>query len=148
MSPMLGLHFMVTFLGLPDLVGGIGFSEVTGLGTSLEVESLEEGGNTSYTYQLPKRTKGDKLTLKRAKSDIPLSPLIVWAEAALYQFEFFPLEVQVLLLNEKSIPIKGWYFSKVFPVKIDYSGVNSVTQSLVIETLELNYQFSSPIIPG
>lgn len=142
---MLGLHFMVTFLGLPDVVGGIGFSEVSGLGTSMEYEPLDEGGNTSFTYQLPKKTKNEKLVLKRAKTDMLLSPLILWAETALYYFEFFPLEVQVMLLNEKSEPIKGWYFSKATPIKIDYSGLNSVSQSLVIETLELTYQFSTPI---
>lgn len=144
---MLGLHFMVSFLGLPDLGAAIGFTEVTGLSTSLEFEALEEGGNTSYTYQLPKRTKGDKLVLKRPQSDIPLSALVLWAEKALYHFDFFPLEVQVLLLNEQSIPIKGWYFSKAIPVKLEYSGLNAGTQALVIETLELNYQYATPLIP-
>ena len=145
---MLVLHFMVTFLGIPDVVGGIGFTEVTGLGTSLEVEPLTEGGNTYYTYQLPVRTKNEKLVLKRGKADIPLSPLIMWAEAALYQFEFFPLEVQVFLLNDLHIPIKGWYFSKAIPTKIDYSGINAMSQAVVIETLELSYQYSTPIILG
>ena len=145
-SPILGLHFKVNFSGDPKVNADLDFQEVTGLGVSLDFETLEEGGNTFFTYNLPKKTKNEKITLKRAvvNSD-KAKEMINWAEKAMYDFDFKPLEVTVILLNEEHDPIKGWSFSYVIPSKIEYSGINAVSQAMVIETLELNYLFSKPL---
>lgn len=145
-TPILGLHFKVSFNGDPDLNGDYAFQEITGLGVSLDFETLEEGGNTFFTYNLPKKTKNEKIILKRAilESD-QAKNIIKWAENALYDFDFKPLEVNVILLNDKNDPIRGWSFSYVVPSKIEYSGINAVSQSMVIETLELSYLYSKPI---
>ena len=145
-TPILGLHFKVSFPGDPKLNGDYAFQEVTGLGVSLDFETLEEGGNTFFTYNLPKKTKNEKIVLKRAvlESDHAKN-IIKWAESALYDFDFKPLEVNVILLNDKNAPIRGWSFSYVIPSKIEYSGINAVSQSMVIETLELCFLYSKPL---
>lgn len=145
-TPVLGLHFKVSFTGGNDFNEEVDFQEVTGLGISLDVETLEEGGNTFFTYNLPKKTKNEKITLKRAISETEKAKKILkWAEDALYNFEFEPLEIKVILLNDKGDPIKGWSYSYVIPTKIDYAGLNATSQALVIETLELSYLYATPI---
>lgn len=144
-TPVLGLHFKVSFDGDSNLKHEIDVQEVTGLGASLELETLEEGGNTFFTYNLPKKTKNEKIILKRALCEEDQSKKIIkWAEDAIYNFDFKPLDLSVVLLNDKHEPIKSWNFFFVIPTKIDYSGMNAISQSLIIETLELNYLRSSP----
>lgn len=145
-TPVLGLYFKVSFTRAGVFDTEINFQEVTGLGASLDVETLEEGGNTFFTYNLPKKTKNDKIVLKRAISEsAEAKELLNWAEKAIYNFDFRPLEVKVILLNSNKEPIKGWSFSYVIPTKIEYSGLNAITQALVIETLELSYLYATPI---
>lgn len=144
--PILGLYFKVSFTRKEEMDTEVDFQEVTGLGSSLEMETLEEGGNTFFTYNLPKKTKNDKIVLKRAITDpAEANDLLSWAEKAIYNFDFKPVEVKVILLNSNKDPIRGWSFSYVIPTKIEYSGVNAITQALVIETLELSYLYSTPI---
>lgn len=144
--PVLGLYFKVSFTRPGILDTEINFQEVTGLGTSVDFEALEEGGNTFFTYNLPKKTKNDKIVLKRAISEtLEAKELLDWAEKSIYNFDFKPLEVKVILLNANKDPIKGWSFSYVIPTKIEYSGLNAITQALVIETLELSYLYATPI---
>ena len=145
-TPVLGLYFKVSFTRPGVLETEVNFQEVTGLGASLDLETLEEGGNTFFTYNLPKKTKNDKIVLKRAISESSeAKELLKWAEKAIYNFEFKPLEVKIILLNSNKDPIKGWSFSYVIPTKIEYSGLNAITQALVIETLELSYLYATPI---
>ena len=145
-SPVLGLYFKVSFTKIGGLDTEINFQEVTGLGASIDVETLEEGGNTYFTYNLPKKTKNEKIVLKRALTKPAESKeLLEWIENAIYNFDFKPIELKVILLNSNKVPIKGWSFSYVIPTKIDYSGMNAITQALIIETLELSYLYASPI---
>lgn len=144
--PVLGLYFKVSFTRKGVLDTEINFQEVTGLGSSLDVETLEEGGNTFFTYNLPKKTKNDKIVLKRAMTESSeAKDLLKWVEKAIYNFDFKPLEVKVILLNSNKDPIKGWSFSYVIPTKVEYTGLNAITQALVIETLELSYLYATPI---
>ena len=143
--PAVGFHFSVNFLGIPGFVLDTKFMEVTGLTTELEFENLVEAGNNRFTHRLPTRTKFGNLILKRGTPTMGLSPLVAWANASIYFMEIFPIEIQVILLNENHIPLKAWNFSKAYPVKIDYAGLNAKESQIVIETLELAYQFSTPM---
>jgi phage tail-like protein len=145
--PAVGFHFAVNFLGIPGLVSQVRFMEVSGLKAELETESLTEAGNNRFTHVLPLRTKHSTLVLKRGLPSLGLSPLTTWAEAAIYFMEIFPIEVQVSLLNEKSFPLKLWNFSKAYAVSLEYSGLNAKESGIVIESLELAYQFATPVIP-
>lgn len=143
--PAVGFHFLVNFMGIPGFLFDTKFMEVTGLSAELEHEPLIEAGNNRFTHKLPTRTKFGNLVLKRGVPALGLSPLVAWATAAIYFMEFFPIEVQVILLNENHIPLKAWNFTKAYPVKIDYSGLNARENQIVIETLELAYQFATPL---
>lgn len=152
-----GFHFVVSFINVTTedegesestkfpILPDISFSEVSGLGAEVETDEISEGGNNSFRYKLPKRTKYKNLVLKRALSTIP-SILTTWINISLQNFEFHPCTVVVAILNEHSIPIKIWNFSNVYPIKVEYSSLNANKAELVIETLELAYNESKKIL--
>ncbi|MBO7606687.1 MAG: phage tail protein [Paludibacteraceae bacterium] len=121
------------------------FSEVSGLSAELQTEEVGEGGNNSFKYRLPKPAKYNNLVLKRALSAAP-SELVTWANEAVYNFNFSPCTVVVSLLNEQHEPVKTWAFVNAYPVKIDVSQFGANKNELVIETLELAYNYSKRII--
>lgn len=150
-------HFEVTFLSvalglgglLENVVNGDGnigmaFSEVSGISAELQTEEVGEGGNNMFKYRLPKPAKYNNLVLKRALSTTP-SVLIMWANEAIYNFNFSPCTAIVTLLNENHIPVKVWAFNNAYPVKLEVSSLSASKSELVIETLELAYNFSKRI---
>jgi len=142
--PLAGFHFSVSFSGLEPADIDSRFSEVFGLSAEMETLKLKEGGENRFTHELPVKTSFPHLVLKRAVFPVD-SKVIEWAEEALFNFSFRPLEVQVKLLNDQHSPVKGWNFKGVFPVKIEYSALNAQDNKLLIETLELAYQFARPL---
>ncbi|MBO7427108.1 MAG: phage tail protein [Paludibacteraceae bacterium] len=150
-------HFEVTFLSVALGLGGLlenaingddnigmAFSEVSGLSAELQTEDVAEGGNNSYKYRLPKPPKYGNLVLKRALSTTP-SLLVMWANEAIYNFNFSPCTAIVTLLNENHLPVKVWAFNNAYPVKIEVSQLGANKNELVIETLELAYNYSKRI---
>ncbi|MBP5455180.1 MAG: phage tail protein [Paludibacteraceae bacterium] len=151
-------HFEVTFLSVALGLGGLlenainedgnigmAFSEVSGISAELQTEEVGEGGNNSFKYRLPKPPKYNNLVLKRALSTTP-SVLIMWANEAIHNFNFYPCTAVVALLNEEHIPVKVWAFNNAYPVKLEVSNLSANKSELVIETLELAYNYSRRIL--
>lgn len=148
-------HFAVSFVGLEKymseaLSGGdnpidMSFSEVSGLNAELQTEEVAEGGNNKFSYRLPKPAKYNNLVLKRALSTTP-SAIVNWANEAIYDFSFHPCTVVVALLNEEHKPVKAWSFNNAYPVKLNVSNLDANKNELVIETLELAYNYSKRVI--
>jgi phage tail-like protein len=155
--PPVGFHFAVTFqlsqspleaitnfadVG-QDLSKEFRFQEVNGLEVELEMESIVEGGQNRFTWQLPKRTRYSDLTLKRGL--IIGSDIITWCRDALENFNFKPVNVHVSLLNEKNEPVQSWFIVNAIPKKWSISGFNAQENSIVIESLTLSYQYFNVI---
>jgi len=139
--PVPGFHFKVIFSGLArDAEIDTRFQEVSGLNVELTTEELNEGGENRFVYKLPVRTKFPNLILKRGMPTKQSSPLIDWANDAIYHFQFKQCSVLINLLNEKHEPAASWKFKGVYPVKINISDLKAQDNSIVIETLELVYQ--------
>lgn len=145
--PLVGFHFTANFAGIGAAGVDARFMEIGGLTAELEYETLVEAGNNRFTHKLPLRTKYPNLMFKRGLPSTGLSPLTIWANAAIYYMEIFPIPVQVLLLNSDHLPVKGWNFTQAYPIKIEYSNFNAKENAIVVETLELAYQFVTPITP-
>lgn len=144
-------HFAVAFVGLENSENENGdnsidmsFSEVSGLNTELQTEEVSEGGNNKFSYRLPKPAKYNNLVLKRALSTAP-SAIVKWANEAIYEFSFHPCTVVVTLLNEEHIPVKAWSFNNAYPVKLNVSNLDANKNELVIETMELAYNYSKRV---
>lgn len=115
------------------------FQEVQGLTQEVHTEELVEGGENRFTHQLPLRTKYQNLVLKRGM--FIGSGLLTWAQKAIENHEFKPVNLTINLLNELHAPIAAWYVSKAYPVKWSYSSFNAQESSIVIESIELKYQY-------
>lgn len=127
-------HFRVDFgVSSPDNR----FQEVTGLGTEITTEELQEGGLNTFVHKLPTGVKHDNLVLKRGY--LKDSEVGGWCRRAIELFIFEPRDVSVTLLNEEHQPLVHWHFLNVWPVKWSIAGFNAQENAIAIETLELSY---------
>jgi len=142
--PLVGFHFKVTFIELFGAEIDSRFHEVTGLSAEMTIEELPEGGENRYSHKLPLKAKFPNLVLKRALSPLP-SIISKWAEDAIYNMEFTPCTIIVSLLNESHVPVKNWCFYGAYPVKIHATDLKAQENSVVVEALELVYQYAKPL---
>jgi len=123
------------------------FQEVSGISSELETEPVVEGGN-QYVRQLPKSVKHTNLVLKRGIANMT-SPLVIWCRTVMesnFMLPIVPASVNVYLMNEVHIPVRGWLFSEAYPVKWNVDAFNSTKNEVAIETIELSYIYSTRII--
>jgi len=145
--PPAGFHFKVEFIG----VSGMGsdteqrFQEVSGLSFEIETEILREGGENRFEYKLPKRAKYPNLVLKRGL--LPGSAFLDWFKSAMSTYftvilyEFKPADISITLLDEADQPLAIWNVVQAYPLKWAMSDLKSSENALVIETIELAYQY-------
>lgn len=137
--PPVGFHFKVEIQGVGSRDSDTRFQEVSGLTAEVGTEDLQVGGENRFTYRLPTRGKYNNLVLKRGM--LKDSELISWFNSAIEDFEFKPADVNVYLLNEKHEVTSSWTFIQAYPVKWVISDLKAMDNSLVIETIELVYQY-------
>ncbi|WDE02901.1 phage tail protein [Thalassomonas viridans] len=145
--PPAGFHFRVEFEFLSGDTQDIHFQEVSGLAAEITTEELVEGGENRFNHRLPTRAKYANLVLKRGL--LTDSKLIDWITHAVENLEANPgvagqepTSVYVTLLNEEQKPVADTYsFVRAWPVKWSVSDFKAMDNSLVIETLELSYQY-------
>jgi len=137
--PPVGFHFKVEFPGVGSGDSDTRFQEVTGLTVEIGLEELQVGGENRFSYRLPAKAKFSNLVLKRGM--LTDSGLISWFTKAIHDFEFKPVDVSVYLLNEKHEISSSWIFAQAYPVKWIISDFKAQENSIVVETIELCYQF-------
>jgi phage tail-like protein len=143
--PPVGFHFSVTF-EISPLPVDFRFQEVTGLDVEMELESVAEGGQNRFMWQLPKRTRYQDITLKRGM--LSGSGIVTWCKNAFENFEFLPCNVIISLLNEEHVPVQAWQVVNAIPKKWTVSSFNAEENSVVIESFTLSYQFFNVISIG
>ncbi len=146
---IVGFHFRVRFTGLPKSNGtDVSFQSVSGLDVQIEKEAMKEGGENRFEHQLPGRTKYTALTLKRGILKPEDSGLIKWCQKAFKDMIINPLStVDVELLNENHTPLMRWQLSHVWPVSWKVGELNAERGEVLIETLELNYNYYAVTAP-
>ena len=121
------------------------FSEVLGL--EMELESaleIKEGGNNSFSYSLPGRTKYADLVLKRGLV-VKGSELYDWFQATIngnLDEKIITKDIAITLLNEDGNAHVKWSIRNAYPKKIGISTMNakaSGENAIMIETLTLSY---------
>jgi phage tail-like protein len=136
--PPVGFHFLVKFESFSD-EADTRFQEVTGLGVTVNTEEVSEGGENRFTHKLPKRTSYDTLVLKRGI--IKNSKITEWCKEAIENLNFEPQNILVSLLNEQHTELCSWNIVHAYPVKWSFTGLNAQNNDLLIESIELNYQY-------
>jgi len=143
-----GFHFRVAFSG----VSGMGvddqqrFQDVSGLSFEIETETLREGGENRFEHKLPKRVKYPNLVLKRGL--ITNKILTDWINSAKDGFfwaspvPFFqPADILITLMDEAGEAVAVWNVVQAYPVKWAMSDLNANGNNVVVETIELAYQY-------
>ena len=139
--PPSGFHFKVEFTGVDGANADAEqrFQEVSGLSVEVETVALREGGENRFEYKLPRIAKYPNLVLKRGF--VTNESLNKWCSNAIENLEIQPIPVVVSLMNENHEPLKSYAFINAYPLKWSISNFNAETSSIVIETIELYYQF-------
>jgi phage tail-like protein len=132
-------HFKVEFnLGNEDV--DVRFQSVSGLDSTLDTETLKEGGENRFEHVMPVRRKYGPLTLKRGLIKPSDSGITAWIQRAFDDEEVVPLETVVIkLLNEEHKPLMVWTINNVWPRSWKIAELNAEQGAVLIETLELNY---------
>jgi phage tail-like protein len=136
--PPWGFYYKVEF----DISGNTNdarFQSVSGLSVEYDYENFKEGGENRFEHKLPVRTRYADMVLKRGM--VTGSELISWFNKAFRDREFNPANVNVILMNEKGEPLRTWKISHAIPKKWIISDLNSMENSIVIETMELSYRY-------
>jgi phage tail-like protein len=137
--PPVGFHFKVEFQGAGSTDADNRFQEVSGLAAEVTTEELVVGGENRFAYRLPTGAKYSNLVLKRGM--LKDSGLISWITNALGNFQFSPVNINVYLLDENHDVLVTWVFMQAYPVKWAISDFRAQDSSIVVETLELAYQY-------
>lgn len=139
-NPPLGYRFAVVFfIGgvLPNPIDTM-FQKVSGLESTVETITVEEGGQNLYTQRLPKKIQHENLVLERGV--FIGSPLVIELNIAVTLFKFAPSNVLVSLLDDSVAPLASWMFLNAYPVKWSVSDLDAEQNSVVIERMEFTYQ--------
>jgi phage tail-like protein len=137
--PPVGFHFLVEFEGLGSQEQDHQFQSVSGLSADIETEEIAEGGENRFKHKLPLKTKYPNLTLKRG---ILIDSVVIdWCRNAIENFSFKPVNLTVKLLNEEHQPLVSWNVVHAYPVKWAVEDFNAEESKLVIENVELTYNY-------
>jgi phage tail-like protein len=123
-DPVLGCNFLVSLIDsgstlavaaagvAPAVLGG--FSECSGLESSLQVEEYKEGGRNDALRKFPTRTQWGNITLKRG----------VTADTGLWDWYYGFVRGRgrrrdglIVLQNDLRAPVAVWRFCRGLPVK-------------------------------
>jgi phage tail-like protein len=137
--PPVGFHFRVEF----DLSGAgeteTRFRDVGGLSMELEEETFNEGGENRFVRKFPVRARFSDLVLKRGL--LTNSTVRSWIEAAVLDMDIAPITIWVTVLNDAHEPLQTYTFTNAWPKKWSVSDLNAETSAVMVETLELAYQY-------
>lgn len=140
---IVGFHFKVFFFDLEnETESDVKFQSISGLDVQIEKEALKEGGENRFEHSLPGRSKYTTLTLKRGVLTPEKSGITKWFQDAFQKQKIIPLSrVDIELLNEEHDILMQWELSHVWPVSWKLGELNAERGEVLIETLELNYNY-------
>lgn len=133
-------HFSVEFsVGSKDI--DVRFQSVMGLDSTIDTESVREGGENRFEHVIPLRRKYGPLILKRGLLKPADSALTRWLQDSFEDEIIKPLPtVTIKLLNENhTSSLLYWTVSNVWPRSWKIGELNAEQGNILIETLELNY---------
>lgn len=137
--PPVGFHFKVQVLGVQPHDSDTRFSEVGGLSVDMATEEVAEGGENLFIQKYPVRAKYPELLLKRGL--LRDSEVWKWARECIEDFKITPQQVDVTLLNEKHNPLMTWHLAGAYPTKWAITDLNAMSNAIVVESLQLFYQY-------
>jgi phage tail-like protein len=150
-----GFYFTVAVIGSGAVLAAItdidaSFQEVSGLEARFETEAVEEGGENRFVHQLPKPARYSNLVLRRGIVTID-SFLGEWVGQTVgsgLALPILPQNLLVTLLNPSGMPLAAWGIVNAYPVKSQVAPLNSMDDKVLIESMELAYNYFDRINLG
>lgn len=136
--PPVAFHFKVEFVGLSS-DADTRFSDVGGLAAEMGTEEVAEGGENRYVQKYPTRAKYPELVLKRGL--LKQTGLADWIRRCLLEYRIEPMSVDIHLLNDAHAPLMTWHVIGAYPTKWSVSDFNAAGNAIVVESLQLAYQY-------
>lgn len=115
------------------------FQEVNGFNAELQTEEIKQGGENRFSQALPTRAHYSSLVLKRGL--LVDSAIVKWCQDAIENLDIQPITIIVTLLNEKKEPLQTYNIVNAYPKKWSISDLNAQESKIVVETMELYYQY-------
>ncbi len=132
-------HFSVHFDTSEDSPD-IRFQSVSGLDSTMETETIKEGGENRFEHVLPLRRKYGPLILKRGLLKPSQSEVTKWLKKVFDDEIIEPWKsVDISLLDEEHKKIMTWTVDNVWPRSWKVGDLDAMKGEILIETLELNY---------
>jgi phage tail-like protein len=153
--PPSGFYFTVQVLGSALALAALtdidsSFQEVSGIEAKFETESVAEGGENRFVHQLPKPARYPNLVLKRGIVTMD-SFLSVWVGQTVgsgLALPILPQNLLVTLLGSSGLPLVAWGFINAYPVRWQVAPLNAMDDKVLIESLELSYNYFEMINLG
>lgn len=132
LDPYGAYNFLVEIEGI--IAGG--FTSVTGLDITTEVDTIREGGVNDYVHKLPKWTTQSDLVLTKGQTDLDL----IWnwyADVIAGKIE--RKNGSIYLLDDRGLPAMWWDFVDAYPVKWSGPSLDAKTSLVATEALTLTH---------
>ncbi|HEV7782669.1 MAG TPA: phage tail protein [Chitinophagaceae bacterium] len=141
-------HFAVHFNFEPGETNDIRFQSVSGLDSTLETETIKEGGENHFEHVIPLRRRYGPLVLKRGLIKPEQSKLTKWLKDAFDNEKIVTWpEVVIMLFGDDHKVMMKWTINNVWPRSWKVGELHAERGEILIESLELNYNrlvFSDP----
>lgn len=137
LSPLPAFHFSVRIGVAP----AESFTEVSGIGATMETNPVEEGGENGYIRAMPKKVTFSPLVLKRAIAS-KASPLTQWCTNIFDRGLTNQIEaklIHVSLLDADHLPVRHWMFTDAYPTGWTVDSFESTKNNLAIEVFTFHY---------
>lgn len=157
-DPLLGYNFVVSisdsqpsvssvFAGIVVSLTGAqataGFSEISGLEATMEIENYDAGGNNGGTLHFPGRVKWSNLVFKRgvlAQRDFTdTSDFWTWLQGFL-DGQGVRKDGTIALLDETGAPALVWGWRRGLPMRWIGATMNAQQSTIAIEQLEIAHE--------
>jgi phage tail-like protein len=155
LDPLMGYNFVVTLVDSSSLISfGLsfiqkaavaGFSECSGLETTLEVEDYREGGNNGKVLKFPTRVTWSNLRLKHGLSESD----VLWK----WHYEYVRGKGKrrdgvIILQNDARDAVRAWRFKRGLPVKWSGPALNAGQSQIAFEEVEIGHEGLKEIPAG
>ena len=150
-----GFYFTVSVLGTGTalaVASGVdaSFQEVSGIEAKFNTEDVTEGGENRFVHRLPKPASYSNLVLKRGIVSVT-SFLAEWVGQTVgsgLSLPIVPQNILVTLLGHEGIPLIAWGFVNAWPIRSQIAPLNASDNKVLIETMELSYNYFDRINLG
>lgn len=139
--PQTGFYFSLSLEG-EDTSFDAAFQEASGLYNEMDMEEVASDDANRFRYRLPNVSTMQNLVLKKGTL-MPASPLIEWFEQSLKGVNnvIETKNATLNLLNQGGIPTISWTFNGAYPVKIFRADLVAQENQILVESMELAYQY-------